>query len=108
MPSRSSGLISGLRWARVDPDILLKTEARYSSEVQQRALAITDVHHPNMWPTLDFNQPSRSTPVARDQMVFRNYVHDRRSHDLRKNVAIVTTSDAHTPTNVPMSSKATC
>jgi hypothetical protein len=30
----------------VDPSILLKTEARYSTEVQQPAQAIIDVDHP--------------------------------------------------------------
>jgi hypothetical protein len=33
----------GLAWTRTSS---WKTEARYSSEVQQRALAITDVDHP--------------------------------------------------------------
>jgi hypothetical protein len=36
----------GLWWTYMDPEVLLKTEARYSSEVQQPAPAITDVGHP--------------------------------------------------------------
>jgi hypothetical protein len=44
-------------------------EARYSSKVQQPALAIADIDHPNMRSTLDFDQPSRSAPVATDQKV---------------------------------------
>ena len=54
----------------MNPDILLKS----GSPIQQRSTAtcpsdcLTSAT-PNMRPTLDFNQPNRSTPVATDQKV---------------------------------------
>jgi hypothetical protein len=41
------------------------TAAKYSNLPQRSLTSAT----PNMRPTLDFNQPNRSTPVATDQMV---------------------------------------
>ena len=41
------------------------TAAKYSN-LPKRSLTSTT---PDMWPTLDFNQPNRSAPVATDQKV---------------------------------------
>ena len=69
-------------WTRVDPDILLKngkpgTAAKYSNLPQQSLTSAA----PNMRPTLDFNQPSRSTPVATDQKAGGSSPSDR-AHEL--------------------------